>query len=118
MTRTTGLMVVALLASCGLTSDNNRCDLRPKSDQCTDWRNTNAGYAVTQQAVCKTLAVTGEGVYTSGAKCDITNMWGGCQVDTGVGGLQTNWYYKGTSYKTIDDAKKECDGGMKWVDPQ
>lgn len=110
---------VSLLAGCGLVGDNTRCDLRPSTPQCTDWRGTNAAARVTQEALCKTLSATGTGgVFAAGSTCDTTDMWGGCQQAAGDGSKQTNWYYKSTQYKTVDDAKAECDKGMTFVTPQ
>lgn len=109
----------AFPVACGLIGQSNRCDFRPKTPQCTDFRDTNAAYEVSQRALCATLnAAAGEGTFTGDATCDTTDMWGGCRTNAADGTKQTNWYYKSDKYKTIDDAKKECDSGMSWVDPQ
>lgn len=105
------LMVVA--SSCGLAGGNYSCDLRPKSPQCTDWRDL-VGPAVTQEALCKTLSTTGEGVWGPNMKCPATDSVGGCQTDTGVS-KQTNWFYPP---RTEADVRDECTkDGTKFVPP-
>ncbi|HNN96157.1 MAG TPA: hypothetical protein PKI03_27975, partial [Pseudomonadota bacterium] len=47
------LLGATLLAGCG--GGSARCDLRPSTPQCTDWRGQIAPVWVTQEAVCKTL---------------------------------------------------------------
>lgn len=126
MTRMNRLFALAALvaaaglsASCGgLFNINNRCDIRPRLPQCTDWRGTNAGSEVTERGVCAALGVAGGGTFGAGVTCDITDMWGGCQATFGDGSKQTNWYYKSDKYKTIEDAKANCDKDMTWVNPQ
>ena len=39
-------------------------------------------------------------------------------MKNGDDSVQTNWFYKGTHYATIDTAKAECDSSQTWVDPQ
>lgn len=108
----------AFAAACGALTKNNRCDMRPKIDQCTDWRGTNIGSEVTERGVCAALGAAGGGTFTADATCEITNMWGGCQADFSDGSKQTNWYYKGGKITTLEEAKAKCDSNMKWVDPQ
>jgi hypothetical protein len=113
---------VPLLAACSslnpLPEQQARCDLRPKADQCTDWREFKGVSLVTQQSVCTTLTqAKGGGTYTADQVCDLTNSWGGCQTTSADGSKQTNWYYKGDKYKTIEDAKKECAGDQSFVGP-
>ncbi len=96
------------------------CDLRPGKSQCTDIRKFKGPSLITFQGVCSTLTGASKNAtgYKEDATCPTTDMWGGCQASNGDGSLQTNWFYKGGSYKTEDDAKKECDSSTKWVAPQ
>jgi hypothetical protein len=96
-----------------------RCELRPGTPQCTDIRKFKGPSLITFQNVCDSLkaAKTGATGYQEGPTCETAEMWGGCQTENGDGSLQTNWFYKGDKYKTEEDAKKECDGGSKWVGP-
>lgn len=113
--------LVMFTQACGLSSNNARCDLRPNTPQCTDWRNSVSPVWATQEAICKTLGVSGAGgTFKADATCDVTDMWGGCQTTMGDGSLQTNWLYKGEKHKTLEDAKADCDtkqANTKWVDP-
>ena len=43
---------------------------------------------------------------------------GGCQATFGDGSKQTNWYYMGDKYKTIESAQSNCDKSMTWLSPQ
>jgi hypothetical protein len=100
-----------------LGTQDGRCDLRPKKDQCTDWRDFSGPSMATMQGTCSSLtSAQGGGSWTEGARCDASGMWGGCQTKSADGTLQTNWLYKGDKYKTVDDAKAECDDAT-WVDP-
>ena len=115
-------VLAPLLAACSslnpLPEQQARCDLRPKADQCTDWREFKGVSLATQQGVCTTLTqAKGGGTYTADQVCDLTNSWGGCQATSADGTKQTNWYYKGDKYKTIDDAKKECGSDQSFVGP-
>ncbi len=97
-----------------------RCELRPGKSQCTDIRKFKGPSLVTFQGVCTSLTAASKdaGGYTEKSTCgDVSTMWGGCQTKSADGSLQTNWYYKGGEYATIDDAKKNCDSGQTWVDP-
>jgi hypothetical protein len=97
-----------------------RCDLRPGKAQCTDIRKFKGVSLITFQGVCDSLKASSANAtgYQDDATCPPPEMWGGCQTENGDGSLQTNWFYKGDDYKTEEDAKKECDDGMKWVAPQ
>lgn len=119
-------MVGLSVSACSSVADvspfgkkDGRCDLRPKEPQCTDWRDFSGPSMATMQATCASLvqAKGGGGGWTEGARCETTEMWGGCQSRSSDGTQQTNWFYKGEKYKTVDDAKAECDSGMTWVDP-
>lgn len=118
--RNLGLLAVLstmIVAGCGGSSA--RCDLRPSTPQCTDWRGQVAPVWVTQEALCRTLGTTSAGgTFTAGATCPVEEMWGGCQATLGDGSKQTNWYYKGQKYPTEADAQKNCDSGMAWLPPQ
>lgn len=96
------------------------CDLRPGKPQCTDIRKFKGPSLVTFQGVCTTLKSASKSAtgYKEDATCPTSDMWGGCQSENGDGSLQTNWFYKSDDYKTVDDAKKECDSNTKWVEPQ
>ncbi len=96
------------------------CDLRPGKAQCTDIRKFKGPSLVTFQGVCTSLKAASKDAtgYKEDATCPTAEMWGGCQTENGDGSLQTNWFYKGDSYKTEEDAKKECDSNTKWVAPQ
>ncbi|MBL9044761.1 MAG: hypothetical protein JNM83_24330 [Myxococcales bacterium] len=110
-------LCVAPLFGCG--GGNARCDMRPSTPQCTDWRGSITPTWITQEALCKTLSGTGVGgMFASGETCPTADMWGGCQATQGDGSKQTNWYYKGDKYKTLADAQSKCDSGMSWIDPQ
>jgi len=113
------VVVLMLVSSCGVIGGRQaRCDLRPASSQCTDWRNSLQPVFTTQEALCKTLGAAGAGgTFTNGQTCSTTEMWGGCQVRAADGSLQTNWYYQGMEYKTKADAQKECTNSMQWVEP-
>ena len=106
-------MVSTTLASCGsLVGGNYACELRPAEPQCTDWRNL-IGVATTEEAVCKTLIMTGS-TWKPNEKCPAAGSVGGCQTDTTVG-LQTNWFY---SPRTEADVRAECTSdGTKFVSP-
>ncbi|MFO0595249.1 MAG: hypothetical protein U0228_08090 [Myxococcaceae bacterium] len=108
------LVFLSLSSACGLGGGNYSCDFRPKSPQCTDWRDL-IGPAVTQQALCKTLnASAGEGAWTANMKCPATDSVGGCQTNTGAG-KQTNWFY---APRTEADVKSECaSDGTTFVTP-
>ncbi len=96
-----------------------RCDLRPVDPQCTDVRKFKGPSLATFQGVCGSLTSAKKGAtgYAEDAKCDSAASLGGCQTTNGDGSVQTNWYYAGDKYKTVDDAKKECSGGQSWVAP-
>jgi hypothetical protein len=113
------LVAAVLASSCGFIGGRSaRCDMRPTTPQCTDWRNSLQPVWTTQEALCKTLGSTNVGgVFTAGSTCDTAAMLGGCQVKAADGSLQTNWYYTSDKYKTKADAQKECDSDMSWVDP-
>lgn len=106
-----GIAVVVLgLVACSaaedlnpLPSTNGRCDFRPKKSQCTDLRNYKA--AVPAETVMKGICVEGT---ADDSTCPIDGMLGGCQTANDSGSLQTNWYYTGETYKTVDDVKKQC----------
>lgn len=103
---------LAALSGCGsFLSQEARCDLRPKTDQCTDIRNFIGPTLVTFEGVCNSLiaAHEGQGEYKANARCDSEKALGGCQVKNAEGSLQTNWYYAGEKYKTEDDARAKCD---------
>lgn len=96
------------------------CDLRPGKDQCTDLRKFKGASLVTFQGVCDTLKASSKNAtgYKEDATCPTTNMLGGCQTENGDGSLQTNWYYTGDTYKTVDDVKKQCtDDKTTFVNP-
>lgn len=118
------LSVGVVAALCGLLGagcggGSARCDMRPSSPQCTDWRGSISPVWVTQEALCKTLGTTSAGgVFTAGATCPIEEMLGGCQATLGDGSKQTNWYYKSQSYPTEAEAQKKCDSKMTWLPPQ
>lgn len=96
-----------------LPTTNGRCDFRPKKPQCTDLRNYKA--AVPAQTVMQGICVEGT---TAAETCPTDGMLGGCQSDSGSGALQTNWYYSGDKYKTVDDVKKQCtDDKATYVGP-
>lgn len=96
-----------------------RCDLRPGKPQCTDWRDSHTPSTVTFQGVCNTLGgATGSGTFADDAKCDITDMIGGCQSSSTDGSKQTNWFYKSTQYPDATTAQKECSSGSTFVGPQ
>jgi len=108
-----GSVMSLFLSSCGLAGGNYACDLRPKSPQCTDWRDL-VGPSATQEAVCKTLAATGEGIWKPNEKCTATDSVGGCQVASPVS-KQTNWFYPP---RTTDSVKAECKSdGTTFVSP-
>lgn len=86
-----------------LPTSNGRCDFRPKKPQCTDLRNYKA--AAPAKTVMQGICV--EGTANEGT-CSTDGMLGGCQSDGGSGALQTNWYYLGDKYKTVDDVKAQC----------
>lgn len=123
------LSALALASSsfaCSAVSDlsplgkkDGRCELRPKKAQCTDWRDFSGPTMATMQATCESLvsAQGGGGGWTEGQRCEVAEMWGGCQSKSADGTLQTNWFYKGDEYKTLDEAKAECSGGAVWVEP-
>ena len=105
------------LVGCG--GGNARCDMRPQTPQCTDWRGSVSPVWTVQEGLCKTLAGTSTGgVFMSGATCPVEEMWGGCQATQGDGSKQTNWYYMGDKYKTIESAQSNCDKSMTWLSPQ
>ena len=105
------------LVGCG--GNVARCDLRPNTPQCTDWRGSVSPVWVTQEALCRTLGATSAGgTFTSGETCPIEEMLGGCQATLGDGSKQTNWYYKSQKYPTEADAQKQCDNKMTWLPPQ
>lgn len=112
-----GLLV--LTSSCGvLMGRSASCDMRPMTPQCTDWRNNLQPVWTVQESVCKTLGGTGVGgTFTQNQTCPTTDIWGGCQVRSAEGSLQTNWYYKSDKYKTKESAQADCDNGMTFVDP-
>ena len=112
-----GLLVVT--SSCGVLGGRSaRCDMRPMTPQCTDWRNNLQPTWTVQEGLCKTLGGTSVGgTFAANQTCDTADMWGGCQVRLGDGSLQTNWYYKSDTYKTKESAQAECDSGMAFVDP-
>jgi hypothetical protein len=119
MARWFGLLVVVVASSCGFIGGRSaRCDLRPNTPQCTDWRNNLQPVWTVQESVCTTLGGTGAGgTFTASQTCPTADMLGGCQVRAADGSLQTNWYYTSTKYKTKDDARADCDTGMSFVDP-
>ena len=120
MARWFALVVVVLASSCGFIGGGRsaRCDLRPNTPQCTDWRNSLQPVWTVQEGVCGTLGATGAGgSFSANQTCPTTDMLGGCQARSADGTMQTNWYYTSTKYKTKDDAKAECDSGMSFVDP-
>lgn len=86
-----------------LPTSNGRCDFRPKKPQCTDLRNYKS--AAPAKNIMQGICV--EGVADEGT-CSTDGMLGGCQSDGGSGALQTNWYYSGDKYKTVDDVKAQC----------
>lgn len=110
----TALLVLLTLSGCGLAGGNYSCDFRPKSPQCTDWRDL-VGPTVTQEALCRTLnAAAGEGTWTANAKCPATDSVGGCQTNSGVG-KQTNWFYAPRTEQSVRD---ECTSdGTTFVSP-
>lgn len=109
-----------LALGCGLSpfpEKSASCDLRPKADQCTDIRKFKGPSLVTFQGVCTTLvAAKQSGAYAEGKVCPSEEMWGGCQAKSLDGSEQTNWYYKGTHYMAVENAKAECESGQNWVD--
>jgi hypothetical protein len=120
MVRSFGVVaVVVLTSSCGFIGGRSaRCDLRPQTPQCTDWRNNLQPVWTVQEAVCATLGSTGQGgTFSANSTCPTTDMLGGCQARSAEGSLQTNWYYVSTRYKTKDDARAECESNMSFVDP-
>ena len=105
----------ALQAANPFPEQNVRCDFRPKKPQCTDWRKFQGASTATMQGVC---SATPDATYTSDATCPVQDMLGGCQTESGDGTLQTNWYYTGETYKTVDDVKKQCtDDKTTFVNP-
>lgn len=118
MTRLAALTTLISLTGCGLGGRNARCDMRPSTPQCTDWRNSLTPVWTTQEALCRTLGATSAGgTFAEGQTCPTTDMLGGCQSVQGDRSLQTNWFYKSDKYKTKDDARAECAGSMTFVDP-
>lgn len=117
--RTLLVGVVIALSGCGILGNRSaRCDMRPQTPQCTDWRNSLQPVWTTQDALCKTLGTTGTGgTFTENQTCSTTDMWGGCQVRAADGSLQTNWYYKSDKYKTKESAQAECEKAMSFVEP-
>ncbi|MCU0700334.1 MAG: hypothetical protein MUC96_27815 [Myxococcaceae bacterium] len=111
--------LVVVSSACGLVPGRSaRCDLRPQTPQCTDWRNNLQPVFATQQALCMTLGATSAGgVFSEGQTCPTEEMWGGCQTRAADGSLQTNWYYKSEKYKTREAAQAECASAMTFVDP-
>ncbi len=100
------------------TKKAGRCDLRPKADQCTDWRDFAGPSMAAMEASCESLvSATGGGSWTEGKRCDTTHMLGGCQTKSNDGTVQTSWYYHGAQYKTVDDARSECRSEARWVGP-
>jgi hypothetical protein len=117
------LLALLVTTGCGLSPFPEKsalCELRPKADQCTDIRHFRGPSLVTFQGVCTTLVAAKQGGagYSEGKTCSTTDMWGGCQAKSLDGSEQTNWYYKGSHYMTVDNAKSECSTGQSWVDPQ
>ena len=103
----------------GCGGNNARCDMRPNTPQCTDWRGSLSPVWVTQDALCRTLGGTSAGgTFAAGATCPIEEMLGGCQATQGDGSKQTNWYYKSQAFPTEAEAKKKCDNQMTWLPPQ
>lgn len=86
-----------------LPTSNGRCDFRPKKPQCTDLRNYKA--AAPAKTVMQGICV--EGTADEGT-CSTDGMLGGCQSSNESGSQQTNWYYLGDKYKTVDDVKAQC----------
>ena len=108
---------LSTMVACG--GGNARCDMREKTPQCTDWRGSLNPTWVTQEALCATLGGTGVGgVFQKGETCPTDGMWGGCQATFGDGSKQTNWYYMGDKYKTLESAQANCDKSMTWLSPQ
>jgi hypothetical protein len=105
-----------LFLGCGIFGGGDHaCDLRPERDQCTDWRNL-IGPTVTQEALCRTLAATGNGTWKPNERCPSEGSVGGCQTKTvGTNILQTNWFY---APKTEAEVRAECeDDGTTFVTP-
>ncbi|MBX7101776.1 MAG: hypothetical protein K1X89_28940 [Myxococcaceae bacterium] len=110
------ILVLGLLGGCGLFgSKNSRCDLRPASPQCTDWRDLTTPTMTVQSMLCDSLKATGSATFTDGQTCPAADCLGGCQGSFGGGGKQTNWFYKSDKFKTADDVKKACDSDMSFV---
>lgn len=105
-----------LLKASPLGTKSGRCDFRPKMSQCTDWREYAGPSMVVQQGLCTTMAATGAGTWAEGKTCEVGGMLGGCQSTMGDGSRQTNWFYSGDKFKTVDDVKKEC-GSATFVNP-
>jgi hypothetical protein len=107
-----------LLDSSPLGERSGACELRPAKDQCTDIREFKGPTLATFQLLCESLtAAVGGGEYLEDATCDTTGAWGGCQVVNLDGSLQTNWYFLGGDYATIEEAQAECANNQDWVDP-
>lgn len=108
------LCLGALVTSCGfLPSQEGRCDLRPKSPQCTDIRNFVGPSLITFESVCNSLiaASDNQGTYTSNARCDSDKALGGCQTKNADGSKQTNWYYQSDKYPDVAAVQAKCDDG-------
>lgn len=113
------LAATVSVMSCGFLGGRNaRCDMRPSTPQCTDWRNNLQPTWTVQEGLCKTLGGTSAGgTFAANQTCDTADLWGGCQARLGDGSLQTNWFYKSDKYKTKESAQAECDKSMSFVDP-
>ncbi len=113
------LAVFSAMLGMGCGGNSARCDMRPSSPQCTDWRGSVSPVWVTQEALCRTLGTTSAGgTFTAGATCPVEDMLGGCQATQGDGSKQTNWYYKSQQIPTEAEAQKKCDSKMTWLPPQ
>lgn len=109
-------VVVLSLSGCGsLLGGDHACDLRPKSEQCTDWRNL-IGPTVTQEALCRTLGATNAGgTWLPNQRCAAEGSVGGCQTKSAPNILQTNWFY---APRTEASVRQECmDDGTTFVTP-
>jgi hypothetical protein len=95
-------------------------DLRPGKPQCTDLRKFAGPSLATFEGVCGVLKNASPNAtgYQESQTCTTTDMLGGCQTASSDGSLQTNWYYKSDSIKTVTDAQAKCDSNQTWVAPQ
>lgn len=78
---------------------------------------------VTMQGVCTSLKAslpTDKGTaagWSEGSACNHAGALGGCQSSSADGSVMTNWFYQGATYKTAEDAQKECGSGQTFVNP-